>query len=167
MLDGWLQDLPERLLTHFVGGAWRAPLGGQMCPVLGQGGRVLGCVVHATPADLARARVQSQVPDIESRQRMVAMLRHAAPHLAQDLGRVIPNAPTHAALLAMADVYARTGAFGSDLRADPADSTFLLPGTDAAVLGVAMARLAEGAGLPAGALSLLHAPLGRYMKRAP
>lgn len=44
-----MQDLAERRLTHFVGGAWRAPLSQRMA------GGARGRMVLAGPADLARA----------------------------------------------------------------------------------------------------------------
>lgn len=44
-----MQDLAERRLTHFVGGAWRAPLSQRMA------GGARGRMVLAEPVDLARA----------------------------------------------------------------------------------------------------------------
>lgn len=60
----FIAELNERLFTHFVGGAWRAPLGDRQVPVAqadgqadGQaGGQALGRIVCAGPADVARAR---------------------------------------------------------------------------------------------------------------
>ncbi|MFC7703391.1 hypothetical protein ACFQXB_04185 [Plastorhodobacter daqingensis] len=50
-------DYPERLLTHYLGDRWCAPLGQRLCPVAlpGDGGRV-GHLVLAGPEDLGRAR---------------------------------------------------------------------------------------------------------------
>jgi hypothetical protein len=162
MLDGWLDDLPERLLTHYVGGAWRAPLGGQMCVVQGLDGRVLGHVVCATQADLVRAQAVS-LPN-PNRAALAGLLRNSAARLAQDLDGLIAHAPDEGAIAALADRYAATGYFAPLL---PHDATLLLPTARDALTGLAIARLAQAAGLPAGSIALLHAPLEDQIKRDP
>ncbi len=166
MLDGWLDDLPERLLTHYVGAAWRAPLGGQMCPVPGRGGVVLGQVVRATPADFARAQALMLRPGADIRHRMAALLQDAAPRLVQDLAARMIDPPDLQSLTALAVQYSATGALPF-AAGDGTLSTILQPPVQNALLGVALARLAEQAGLPAGGLALLHAPLPDYINRAP
>ncbi|WP_209427267.1 hypothetical protein [Pararhodobacter sp. SW119] len=48
-------ELNERLFTHFVAGAWRAPLSDRHLPVTGPDGAPLGRIVCAGPSDIARA----------------------------------------------------------------------------------------------------------------
>ncbi len=50
-----LDDLSEKLITHYVGGAWRAPLATAAQPVTLVCGRVPGQIVPAGAADVARA----------------------------------------------------------------------------------------------------------------
>ncbi|NBB99032.1 MAG: hypothetical protein GVY34_12860 [Alphaproteobacteria bacterium] len=51
---------PELWLCHYVGGAWRAPLSTRVEPVRSETGRMLGRVVLANAADLARAKALSR-----------------------------------------------------------------------------------------------------------
>lgn len=51
---------PELWLCHYVGGAWRAPLSTRVAPVRSEAGRILGRVVLANVADLARAKALSR-----------------------------------------------------------------------------------------------------------
>jgi len=53
--EGLRDNLKELLLTHHVGGHWRAPLSGQMRDVLTPSGAPLGRLVEAGDRDLARA----------------------------------------------------------------------------------------------------------------
>jgi len=49
-------DLTEKLLTHHIGGAWRAPFSeGMRAVVAGPGKAVIGHIVEADQADIARA----------------------------------------------------------------------------------------------------------------
>lgn len=47
---------PELWICHYLGGAWRAPLGTRMACVLAANGGVAGRVVLAEQADIDRAR---------------------------------------------------------------------------------------------------------------
>lgn len=162
MVHGWLEDLPERLLTHYVGGAWRAPLGLQLCPVFDRNGHLLGQVVCTTAADLRRA--QDVAVNHTNRDILAGLLRASATQLAHDLARLVSDAPDGAALQAMAERYVATGSFTPTLHQSAA---ILLPCAHNALLGLAIARLAQQAGLPAGAIALLHAPLPDQIKRDP
>ncbi len=50
-----LENLAEMLMTHHVGGRWRAPLSQRMRDVRGPRGALLGRMVEAGPADVQRA----------------------------------------------------------------------------------------------------------------
>ena len=50
-----LENLAEMLVTHHVGGRWRAPLSQRMRDVRGRRGALLGRLVEAEPADIQRA----------------------------------------------------------------------------------------------------------------
>ena len=51
-----LEDLNEKLITHHVGGAWRAPYSGRMRALRrGGGGPVIGALAEADERDIARA----------------------------------------------------------------------------------------------------------------
>jgi hypothetical protein len=52
----FISELNERLFTHFVGGAWRAPQTDRHLPIARASGGRLGQIVCAGPADVARAR---------------------------------------------------------------------------------------------------------------
>jgi hypothetical protein len=167
MIPNLFDDLLERRFTHFVGGAWRAPLGAQSRLVAG----ALGQVVCAGPADLARAQ----------------LLRRPAPGAGQVLGRAMAqSAPVLAeqmqALGAVIDV-PRLMALGRGLQCrhpvtgsiqvictdtDPeglgralacgfAAGVIHTPATQDALLGIILSRLSQAAGLPPGSYAMLYA----------
>jgi len=166
MLERWFDDLSERLLTHYVGGAWRAPLGVQMRPVAGQGDQVLGQVVCATRADIARAKVLTHPPDGLAQQRLMAALHPIAPHLAAALAQRQPQPPDAQVLLDIAHDFSALGRVFHMVPDSRECAIYLVP-PHQALLGVAFGRLAQSAGLPSGTLALLHAPHEDQIKRDP
>lgn len=54
-------DLNEKLLTHYVAGAWRAPFGERMLPVILPDGVQAGQIVCAGEQDVARAVAAAQM----------------------------------------------------------------------------------------------------------
>jgi len=76
---------PECWLCHFVGGAWRAPHAVQMAPVSDARGGVLGHVVLANDADLARAdqwRRPATAQDARAYRAILADMAHHCPYRA-------------------------------------------------------------------------------------
>jgi hypothetical protein len=147
-------DLTERRLTHYVGGAWRAPLSDRLVPAAG------GPVVAAGPQDAARAfRLTGPGPapaaDLASALAAVTGAEGAAaPHPpAPDAatgrgGRVLilpaPDAQAEALLAAVLEELA-AGA-----------GVVLLPPPERALGAMALVAALHHAGLPAGRLSLLQ-----------
>lgn len=167
MWDAGFDDLPERLMTHFVGGAWRAPLGTQMQPVLGQGGQVLGHIVCASAADIARAQALTFGPDDQTRRRLGDALQQCAARLAEDLQAILVTAPNARFIQIMAQRYVATGQlFTHESHSLPQRGLVMVP-FEHAVLGTTIARIAQVAGLPQGAIAMLHAPQMDQMKRDP
>lgn len=164
-----LDDLNERLFTHYVGGAWRTPLGQVTRPVAGHG-RVLGHIVRAAAPDMARAQaLRCPTPDL-ARVRLAKSLAQAAQPLAADLARLAPNMLSAAQLSAIASgMLAPSGPVSPDVRSDPHGfgrwlgqrlQAGMIYGSTAqdALFAIALARLAQRANLPDGSFALLHDP---------
>jgi hypothetical protein len=135
-MTGLLDDLPERLLTHFVGGAWRAPLSTRLVHVPG-----LGQVVLAGPADLARARALHRSAPRQDWDRLGQALATQGPALARALaGMGFPTDPSVLARIPCA------------VREVPQDWQ---PSPAGLVHALVLARLAQSLDLCPGALTVL------------
>lgn len=167
MIPNLFDDLLERRFTHFVGGAWRAPLGQHSTPVSG----AIGQVVRAGPADLARAHVLRR-PSCGAGNRLGHALAQAAPWIAPQMqaqgaaidvdilnaiarGLQHPQSPTRALITIRAD--ANPEGLGRALSSGFAAGAIHTPTAQDALLGITLARLSEWAKLPPGSYAMLHA----------
>ncbi|MFN4057469.1 MAG: hypothetical protein ACK4HW_04720 [Roseinatronobacter sp.] len=139
-MTGLLDDLSERLLTHFVGGAWRAPFSTCAVPLPGRAG-VLGQVVLAGPQDLARAHTARRAVDPEDWGALDRAMHASARSLALELCQI--GFPCDQ----------------RDLRKVPAHLREPIwhwkPSPAELLHAIATARLAQQVGFPPGALAVL------------
>lgn len=135
-----LDDLNERLLTHFVGGAWRAPFSTKLVPLRSPAG-ALGQMVLACDRDLARAKaLHRRVPERDWARLTHAAQSHAVP-LAAELARL--GFPCDPSMLRDIPVV---------LREVPCDWH---PSTLALLHAIAIARLAQRLSLRQGSVTVL------------
>lgn len=145
----WTDDLIEALLTHYVGGAWRAPLSTDMADVPGVGARL----VLAGPADFARAgaAAAAALPGWAAlgpagrADALAGVARSGAPAGAPGLALIAA-----AALPATALAPAVTG------RLLAGAAVLLLPDPAAPLPALGLIRALHRAALPAGVVALLH-----------
>jgi len=162
-------DLPEILITHYVGGAWVAPLGtrnaGFFDPAAGAG----GTLVFAAPADITRAvdaarRAAEGLAGLADAERRVVLGRAAAalaaevpgPVEADDAVAVPDGRGRTCAVIVRREVPAATVA-AAVLRLLAADlALVMMPDPRAPLPAVRLAMALHGAGLPPGCLNLIH-----------
>lgn len=145
-----MEDLSERLLTHFVGGRWRVPFATGHVPVLRPDGRPAGAVVMAGPHDVARAVSALRGADDRARLRLADAL--APLGLAEAVSQG-PDGQGPAILLA--DAQNRTG-LGAALGAGIRHGVIWCPPLEAALFATELAQRLQQADLPPGAFALIH-----------
>ncbi len=151
-------DLTERRLTHYAGGAWRAPLSDRLIPATG------GPVVAAGPDDAARAfRLSAPgpaptLPDLRTLWTALVQVAAAEGVVAGDspnptpvdagAERVLILTPAGTTVAGMvAPVWAALGAGAA---------VVLLPPPTLALTAMALAGALHDAGLPSGRFALLQ-----------
>ncbi len=151
-------DLTERRLTHYAGGAWRAPLSDRLIPASG------GPVVASGPEDAARAfRLCSpgpapKLPDLSALWPALGLVAAAEGAVAGDCPKALraPRAADRVLILppAGATVAAMAGPVWTALGAGA--GVVLLPPPSLALTAMALATALHDAGLPAGRFALLQ-----------
>lgn len=151
-------DLTERRLTHYAGGAWRAPLSDRLIAATG------GPVVAAGPDDAARAfRLSAPgpvppLPDLPALWTALAQVAAAEGAVAGDCPNPAPLDAGEARVLILpppqATVAALVGPVWAALGAGAA--VVLLPPPALALTAMALAGALHDAGLPAGRFALLQ-----------
>jgi hypothetical protein len=151
-------DLTERRLTHYAGGAWRAPLSDRLIPATG------GPVVAAGPADAARAfrlSAPGPVPDLPG----LPTLWPALARVAAAEGAVAGDCPDPTPVDASAEralILAPDGSTAAALVAPvwaalgAGAAVVLLPPPTLALTAMALAGALHDAGLPSGRFALLQ-----------
>jgi hypothetical protein len=167
MITNLFDDLLERRFTHFVGGAWRAPLGTQSVPVTG----ALGQVVCAGPADLARAQLLRR-PSPGAGQVLARALAQSAPMIAQQMqahkaaidaatltsiARGLQHPQPVPCSIVTTCAKASPEGLGRALACGFAAGVIHTPATQDALLGIILSRLSQAAGLPPGSYAMLYA----------
>ncbi|MCC5959376.1 MAG: hypothetical protein JJU08_08540 [Rhodobacteraceae bacterium] len=167
------EDFTERLFTHFVGGAWRAPFGTRAMPVTLQDGHVVGQVIAAEQADITRLCRTMRGADPAARTRFAALIARAADDLAQALAAqgVDVGQTAIAAMSAgichdpctggdpvclCASVGHHAALFGRHLGAAVSRGGVYCPPPNEVLFATLVAGLAAHADLPPGAFNLLH-----------
>ena len=165
-------DRAERLITHYVAGAWRVPFGTRMAPAWAPGGARAGTLVLAEAADVARAvsAAQAALPGWAAADRMAArgaLLAEVARHLPEILppeatARLLerPPRPVRAAAGVTALLWhpavPPAAALRAALRWLSAGATLVaLPCGPGGTAAHDLAQAAHLAGLPAGVVNLL------------
>lgn len=149
------RDLSERLLTHYVGGAWRAPLGAQMVDALDQQSRWVGRVVIAGDADLHRALQLSCPMPADATARLTTLLQSDPEAL---LPWVTPDQilqPCDMKLDTTFPVIVRDARPIAALRQAMATGAIYLPNPELALFGIALALVVQRAELPPGSFAML------------
>ncbi|MDD7971225.1 hypothetical protein [Roseinatronobacter alkalisoli] len=167
------EDFSERLFTHYVGGAWRAPLGTRAIPVVTLDGRVAGQVIAAEPADIARLCKGLRGADTAALARFSARVAQAADDLAQALA-MQGACPDRTAMVQLgAGIGASDGnmrhpvclhgsvrqapqRFGQRLGQGLACGLVYCPPANEALFATLLTCLAAEADMPPGAFNLLH-----------
>ncbi|WFE76379.1 hypothetical protein [Roseinatronobacter sp. S2] len=167
------EDFTERLFTHFVGGAWRAPLGTYAMPVTLQDGHVVGQVIAAEQADIARLCRTMRGADPAARTRFATLIARAADDLARALAAQGANVG-QTAIAAMSGGVChdhRAGGapvclcasvghdpiwFGQRLGEGVSRGVAYCPPPNEVLFATLLAGLAAQADLPPGAFNLLH-----------
>ncbi|MBK5927403.1 aldehyde dehydrogenase family protein [Rhodobaculum claviforme] len=172
-----LENLAEMLMTHHVGGSWRAPLSQRMRDVRGPDGRPLGRMVEGGAADVARAIAMAAACGLEGmdpaqradlaarvleewharRAALEAALRHGGGSDATDLPPLAPLAVSGPVAM-LGTVAAAPGlmaaAVAGALRAG--QPVVLKPAPRGPFTALALAEAVAAAGAPPGAFALLQ-----------
>lgn len=190
-------DRAERLITHYVAGAWRVPFGTRMAPAWGADGARAGTLVLAEAADVARAvsAARAALPGWAGADRAAArgaLLTSVArllpeilppPAAARLLRRLPPPAPAGAGVTALLwqPAVPPAAALRAALRTLSAGATLVaMPCGPGGTVAHDLAQAAHLAGLPSGVVNLLpgdaaaaaaldsHPGVGRVLRfRAP
>lgn len=170
-----LENLSEMLLTHYVGGAWRAPHGAGRFPLLDADGHLIGKVVLGDAQDMARARRAARAGTGAShgaRSVARAALAKGGAALAHALAtpppgrtpdatrlRVIDPPAGGDAVVLVGDVTQGVALFADllDRVLDQGQGMIVLSDPAAAIGASILIDALHRAGLPAGSIALLHA----------
>ncbi|MBR3369904.1 MAG: hypothetical protein IKG52_04665 [Rhodobacteraceae bacterium] len=173
MANDLYEDFSERLFAHYVGGAWRAPLGTHPIAVVTQDGRALGHVIAAQRADVSRLRNNLRGADAAARGRFADLIVQADASLAQALGAQGTCVDAAAISQIAAGIRGDHGAvghpvcvtdavgqapsrFGRQLGRALCDGLVYCPPRTDVLFATLLARVAADADLPPGAFNLLH-----------
>ncbi|MGP9789972.1 hypothetical protein [Roseinatronobacter sp. NSM] len=173
MSNDLFADFSERLFAHYVGGAWRAPLGSCATAVVTRDGRAIGQVISAQKGDVTRLRAHLRGAGGPARARFADLVAQSGAALAQALAA--QGTGVEAAAISQMAVGIKGGhgavghpvcvtdavgqaprQFGRQLgRALCGGLVYCPPETDV-VFATMLARIAADADLPPGAFNLLH-----------
>lgn len=168
-----IEDYAERLFAHFVAGRWRVPFSTRPGPVCDATGQLIGQIVAAEDADIARARAALRGADDAACARLAEAVLRASDPLAQACEIQTGTRPEPHMLRALAAAIARpqpgaAGVFrsgdglaplGRALGRGVRGGMIWCPPPAQAVFATALAQVIQQADLPAGAFNLLHADL--------
>lgn len=158
-------DRAERLITHYIGGAWRVPYGTRALPARCADGRRAGTLVPAEAADIARAvaAARAALPAWAAADRagaLAALIAAAGPDLraAARFGRLATAAAQRHGVTALLVRAPAPSAFAlrAALRALAGGATLVaMPCGPGGTAAHDLALAAHRAGLPPGVVNLL------------